>query len=126
MRTLLPQISKETIKRKKPKIPASQQEVFDVIKSQQKLLEKKNNRGKLKTAQKLLTSIKNLDMEKKQVKNLIYKLFVDKNSILYGRNIKDVTDNFIKKKLSKSKYKKDVFFYDLLNKNKLLSSKNIK
>ena len=36
-------------------------------------------------------------MEKKQVKNLIYKLFNDKNSILYGRNIKDVTDNFIKK-----------------------------
>ena len=55
-------------------------------------------------------------MEKKQVKNLVYKLFVDKNSILYGRNIKDVTDNFINKKLSKSKYNKDVFFYNLLSK----------
>ena len=64
-------------------------------------------------------------MEKKQVKNLVYKLFVDKNSILYSRNIKDVTNNFINKKLSKSKYNKDVFFYDLLNKNKLLSFKTL-
>ena len=64
-------------------------------------------------------------MEKMQVRNLIYKLLNDKNSVLYGRNIKNVTDNFIKKKLSKSKYNKDVFFYDLLNKNKLLSFKTL-
>ena len=64
-------------------------------------------------------------MEKKQVKNLIYKLFDDKNSILYGRNIKDVTNNFIKKKLFRSKYNKDIFFYDFLNKNKLLSLKTL-
>ena len=62
-------------------------------------------------------------MEKKQVKNLIYKSFIDKSSILYGRNIKDVTDNFIKNKLFKSKYTKDVFLYDLLKKYSLLTSK---
>ena len=66
----IPQISKETIKRKKPKIPASQQEpVFDVINAQQKLLKKKtSNRGKLKTAQKIVNKYKKFRHGKKASK----------------------------------------------------------
>ena len=55
-------------------------------------------------------------MEKKQVKNLFNKLIVNKNSVLFGRNVKDLTDNFIKKKLYKSRFSKDVFLSNLFKK----------
>ena len=61
-------------------------------------------------------------MEKKQIENTLNKLFFNKNSVFFGKNLLDLQNdksgNLLKRKLFRSKFNKDVFLSNLIKDHK--------